>query len=43
MTKRTKPLTQQKLFIEALERPAVADSGLGATTLAVGEECTKGK
>ena len=38
--KRMKPLTK-KLFIEELEKPRPADSGL-VTTLAIGEESDKG-
>lgn len=38
--KRTKPLTK-RLFIEELETPRPADSGI-VTTLAIGEECDKG-
>jgi len=38
--KRITPLTK-KLFIEELEKPRPADSGL-VTTLAVGEESDKG-
>jgi hypothetical protein len=38
--KRMHPLTK-RLYIEELERPALADTG-GVTTLAIGEECDKG-
>ena len=38
--KKTKPLTK-KLYIEALETPQPADTGI-VTTLAVGEESDKG-
>ena len=43
--KKTKEITQKRLFIEELERPqlASADPKGIATTLAVGEECSKGK
>jgi len=48
--KRTKVVSKKKcLFIEELERPAMAEKAAkcdkvpkgGATTLAIGEECTK--
>jgi len=45
MARRTQPISQQKLFIEELERPVPASINLPGTvtTLAVGEECDKGK
>jgi len=39
--KKTKPLTK-KLYIEELETPKPADSGI-VTTLAIGEESDKGE
>jgi hypothetical protein len=42
LMKRTKAISKPKLFIEELEIPAPAVSGI-ATTLMVGEECSLGK
>lgn len=43
--KKNKEITKKRLFIEELERPqlASADPKGIATTLAIGEECCKGK
>ncbi len=38
--KRTKEVSQRKLFIDELERPALA-KGTTVTTLPSGEECSK--
>jgi hypothetical protein len=42
---KTKEISKKRLFIEELERPQPASCGAkeGVTTLAIGEECFKGK